>query len=138
MCENKQRGAGFKLFILSLLQLTLYVCDGSTSALLAHRCSFSLQHPTGKNMQLMFIYFNMDICSASFAQGLYRDLFKEVLMETSNQLLSPYTAALRLRQSNKHFTCILRAQKCEATPLFLFTINLIGFFSSILPNFEQN
>jgi hypothetical protein len=26
------------------------------------------------------------------------------------------------------FTCILWAQKCEATPLFLFAINLIGFF----------
>jgi len=38
------------------------------------------------------------------------------------------------------FTCFLWAQKCEATPLFLRTENLIEFFlfSCRLPNFKQN
>jgi hypothetical protein len=54
--------------------------------------------------------------------------FKEVLKKTSNQLLSPYTVALRQRDSRKLFYMYPMGQICKATPNFLFAINLIGFF----------
>jgi hypothetical protein len=64
----------------------------------------------------------------SFDQFIYFDI-KEGLMTTSNQLISPYTVVLRLRFSQESsFTCILWAQKCLVTPIFLFAVNLIGFF----------
>jgi len=42
--------------------------------------------------------------------------FQEVLMTTSNQLLSPYTVALRLRQSNQLFYMHLMGPKMPSYP----------------------
>jgi hypothetical protein len=43
---------------------------------------------------------------------MFIDVNRKNTIKYSNQLLSPYTVALRLRDSRKLFTCMLWAQKC--------------------------
>jgi hypothetical protein len=51
-----------------------------------------------------------------------------------NQLLSPFTIALRLRASRKLFFMHLTwSLKCKLTPLFLFDTIIIGFVSDNCP-----
>ena len=65
-------------------------------------------------------------------------LFKEGPLTTSNQLLSPYAVALRLRYSNQHFYMHLMGPKMWSYPPFSFHHKSNWIFSSRLPNFEQN
>jgi hypothetical protein len=62
-------------------------------------------------------------------------VMKEVLNTTSNQLLSPFTVAVRLRDSTRLYMHLM-GPKMRIIRSY-FAINLIGF-SCRLPNFEQN